>query len=124
MAILMNQQQILALTEEAITTERLRIIGILTAAANMQQLDGDIDGAQILAEAIQLIQKPEGVSGEQPEQVEDAGVEQMFTEENNQAKHQFDQELFGELPPDRLRTDEEDVEAFLRKPRMPVPLPR
>lgn len=125
MAVMLTQQQILALTQEAIVSERLRIIGVLEAAANVQQLDGDIDGAQILAEAIMLIKTPEDAPpAEEGATQESTGVEEMFTEENNQAKHEFDRELIGELPPDRLRTDEEDVAAFLAKPRMPQPLPR
>ncbi len=120
----MNQQEIAALVTEAIKTEKERIVGILTAAGNIAQLDGDIDAAQILAEAIRLIEQPEGEMAVVAEDADDTGVEEMFADENNQAKHEFDRELIGELPPDHLRTDDEDIARFLAKPAMPQPLPR
>jgi hypothetical protein len=115
MAVMMTEEALTALTREAIDGERERIIRIIASAGAVQALAGDLDGAQIMGEVITLIQR---------ESARDDGLVVTAEVELPVGIEAQPEIETVELPPVVLRTDDEDVAAFLRKPRMPQPLPR
>ncbi len=88
--------------ENGAEIERDRIIGVLTSAAIEQAGAGDIDGAQILAEAVKLIAYVSDVQSEQEEE----NYEPIFAD---------DGPVLDELPPVREVPDEEVMANLVRQ---------
>lgn len=98
-------EEILAAT----LNERERIKELLSDAAMQQNAAGDVDGAQILAEAVKLIEPV--VPGSRLLITDEEGEfpDPIGPEAEQQEKIEFDTELQGgdPLPPARERPDEE-----------------
>jgi len=88
-------RQIAEATLLGATEERDRIIEQLNAAAKLQMAAGDIDGGQILAEAVQLLT---------PALDDNALIEGVVEGPGDPAPE-------VELPPVRVTTDDEDARA-------------
>jgi len=98
--------------------ERERIIGVLQDAAVDQANEGDIDGAQMIAECVRLIQMVSGMQSEHDDEVIETEVMEVGDPDPggpDPSEPIWPDEPAGELPPDRERPDDEVMASLVRQ---------